>query len=161
MVTYIIHLIIAGVLTYFSVDKLTWLPDKAASYFAAFAGWYIVLWLLSYFYDRRHFRKTPFVVLLAVFFLKELLVASLKIAFDVITPKYLFKPAVLALPLEARSDIEITILANLITLTPGTLSIDISEDRTILYVHSLYGDRETVKENIKNGFEKKLLKITR
>jgi multicomponent Na+:H+ antiporter subunit E len=86
------------------------------------------------------------------------------VAYDIITPHYFMKPAVMAFPLEAKTDMEITILANLITLTPGTLSIDVSDDKKILYVHAIYikdGDLEGLKNEIKNGFEKKLLEITR
>jgi len=73
-------------------------------------------------------------------------------------------PAVVAVPLDAETDFEITLLANFITLTPGTLSIDVSKDRKTLYVHEVYvegGDTDKVRNQIKNGFEKKILKITR
>jgi multicomponent Na+:H+ antiporter subunit E len=56
------------------------------------------------------------------------------------------------------------LLANLISLTPGSLTIDVSEDRKILYFHSMYvenNDLEALKQEIKNGFEKKILDITR
>jgi multicomponent Na+:H+ antiporter subunit E len=74
------------------------------------------------------------------------------------------KPSVLALPLDAESDLEITILASLISLTPGTLSIDVTDDRKILYVHAMYttnGDMDILKKEIKQGFERRILEITR
>ena len=58
---------------------------------------------------------------------------------------------VIAIPLEARTDAEIVLLANLITLTPGTLSLDISADRKVLYVHAMYidgGDLDQARQQI-------------
>jgi len=53
-------------------------------------------------------------------------------------------------------------LANLITLTPGTLSLDVSDDRKVLYVHAMYiNDREQFVQSIKQGFERRLLEILR
>ncbi len=75
---------------------------------------------------------------LFLFYLKELGRASLKVTYDALTPTHHMKPGVIAYPMKAKSDIEITLLANFITLTPGSLSIDISEDRSILYIHETY-----------------------
>jgi multicomponent Na+:H+ antiporter subunit E len=72
------------------------------------------------------------------------------------------KPGIVKIPLTANTDLEITLLANLISLTPGTLSLDVSDDRKVLYVHAMYvKDREQFILGIKNGFEKKLLEIIR
>lgn len=48
------------------------------------------------------------------------------------------KPGVIALPLSARTEMEITLVANLISLTPGTLSLDVSDDRKVLYIHAMF-----------------------
>ena len=83
-------------------------------------------------------------------------------AYDVVTPTFYMTPGIVSVPLDVTTDLEITILANVISLTPGTLSLDVSDDRKVLYVHSMYiKDREDFIKSIKNGFEKKLLNITR
>ncbi len=93
---------------------------------------------------------------------EELIVANLKVAFDIITPKDYMEPGIVAVPLDAETDMEITLLANLITLTPGTLSLDVSKDRKILYIHTLYlDDAEKFRAEIKNGMEKRLLEVLR
>lgn len=61
------------------------------------------------------------------YFLWQLLLSNLRVAYDVITPRLYMRPGILAVPLDAEIDLEITLLANLITLTPGTLSLDVSE----------------------------------
>ena len=99
---------------------------------------------------------------LAAYFLWELLVANARVAYDIVTPTYYMRPAVVAIPLDARTDAEITLLANLISLTPGTLSLDVSADRRTLYVHGMFvRDRESFVRSIKQGFERRLLEVMR
>ncbi len=71
-------------------------------------------------------------------------------------------PGVVAIPLDARTDLEITLLANLITLTPGSVSLDLSEDKRVLYVHAMYidgGDIEAYRRSIKEGLERRVLEL--
>lgn len=73
-------------------------------------------------------------------------------------------PGVVAIPLDARTDLEITLLANLITLTPGSVALDLSEDRSVLYVHAMYidgGDVEAYRRSIKEGLERRVLELLR
>jgi multicomponent Na+:H+ antiporter subunit E len=71
-------------------------------------------------------------------------------------------PGIIAFPLDAKSDLEITLFANLLTLTPGTLSLDVSSDKKILYVHALYvKDADSFRSELKNGLEKRLLEVLR
>jgi multicomponent Na+:H+ antiporter subunit E len=97
-----------------------------------------------------------------MFFLRELVTANLRIAFDVATPRLHISPAIVAIPLDVETDTEITLLANLITLTPGTLSMDISDDRKVLYVHAMYvSDPDALRKEIKEGFERRVLEVLR
>jgi multicomponent Na+:H+ antiporter subunit E len=99
---------------------------------------------------------------LLIYFVWELLVANVRVAYDVVTPNYRMRPAVVAIPLDASTDLEITILANLISLTPGTLSLDVSADRRTLFVHGMFvRDRDSFVRSIKNGFERRLLEVMR
>ena len=127
-----------------------------------------VLGFLVLFFSRRvvgspnYFVKVRQVVGLILFFIWELVLANLRVAYDVLTPRHLMRPGVIAIPLEAKTDIEITILSNLITLTPGTLSLDVSADRRVLYIHAMYiGDIDDVRRKIKNGFERRVLEVLR
>ncbi len=112
--------------------------------------------------DDRYFTMTFKLVGFVFFFLYELLKANIQVAFDVITPRFYMTPGIVCVPLDAKTDIEITLLANLISLTPGTLSLDVSSDKRSLYVHSMYiKDKASFISGIKNGFEKRLLSILR
>jgi len=124
-----------------------------------------ILWILSGAGEKRnlkYFKIVPRVISFILFFIWELTKANIQVAYEVITPKFNMKPGIVALPLDAKTDFEITLLANLITLTPGTLALDVSSDRSVLYVHGMYvEDRKEFIEDIKQGFEKRLLEILR
>lgn len=97
-----------------------------------------------------------------LFFLKEVMIANLRVAHDVLTPTFYMRPRVLALPLDALTDIEITLLANLISLTPGTLSLDVSSDQRVLYVHAMYAaDAGAARREMKDGLERRMLRLLR
>ena len=93
-------------------------------------------------------------------FLYELVKANLEVAYEVITPRLNVTPGIIMVPLDVKSDIGITVLANMISLTPGTLSIDVSNDKKVLFVHAMYlKDREKFIRGIKDGFERRILEV--
>lgn len=101
-------------------------------------------------------------ITLSVYFWGELILSNVRIARDVLRPVKYLSPGVLAVPLDVTTDVEITLLSNLITLTPGTIGLDVSEDRKVLYIHAMHvADGERVKHGIKQGFERRIWEITR
>lgn len=99
--------------------------------------------------------------LLRLFF-KELAMSAYRVAVVVFSPRLDVKPGIFAFPLTVDRDFEITLLANLITLTPGTLSVDVSADRKTLYVHALdCSDPDAARRDIADGFERKILEAFR
>jgi multicomponent Na+:H+ antiporter subunit E len=102
------------------------------------------------------------VIRLFLYFLWELVLSNLRVAYEVLTPGLHFRPGIIAIPMEAKTDAEITLLANMITLTPGSLSLDISQDRKTLYLYIMdIKDVEEARRSIKEGFERRLLAVTR
>jgi multicomponent Na+:H+ antiporter subunit E len=109
-----------------------------------------------------YFRKLPQLIRLAGFVLYELVLSSLRIAWDVVTPRAFRDPGIVAVPLDAESDLEIAVVANLVTLTPGTLSLEVSEHPRVLYVHSMFArDPDAVRSGIKRRFEAPVLELLR
>lgn len=99
---------------------------------------------------------------LLLLFLKELALSAYRVAVMVFSPRLDLKPGIFAFPLTVDRDFEITLLANLITLTPGTLSVDVSEDRKTLYVHAVdCSDPEATRRDIAEGFERKIMEAFR
>lgn len=100
------------------------------------------------------------VVSLTLLFVYELFISAIRVAVLVMRPDMhaRLKPGIVAFPLTVETDAQITLLANLITLTPGTLSVDVSDDRKVLYVHAVtVDDREALIADIAGGFEKKIM----
>lgn len=77
-------------------------------------------------------------VWLFFFFHYELVTSSLKVLWDIITPGQSNKPGFVSMPLTASTPLEIFFTANLISLTPGTLSIALSDDHKTLQIHAMF-----------------------
>jgi multicomponent Na+:H+ antiporter subunit E len=94
---------------------------------------------------------------LAAYFLWELVVANLRLALDVIAPRYRMTPGIIAVPLDATRDGEILLLSMLINTTPGSVALDVSPDRKTLYVHVMYMTTpDAARKEIKDGFERRV-----
>jgi multicomponent Na+:H+ antiporter subunit E len=119
---------------------------------------YIALWLPSRMWGEvKYFRRLWLILRLIGVFLYELAVSGFTVAKMVMTPGLNFRSGIIAIPLNTRNDFEITLFANLISLTPGTLSIDVSADRRTLYVHVMATeDPEADKNSMKQAFEQNI-----
>lgn len=84
-------------------------------------------------------RATPYAILYIVAFLTEMVRANFDVAYRVIRPSMPIDPAVVYLPLRVQRPVAIATIANSITLTPGTLTMDYDEEANALYVHAIYG----------------------
>lgn len=123
---------------------------------------YFALWLSQPLIgvDRFYFIRVFRVIRLALYFLWELLLSSLRVAWDVIRPFPANNPKIIEVPLDVQSDFEILLVTNLISLTPGTLSVDVTQDRTTLYVHHMFADDpEAEVAALKNGMERMVLEV--
>ena len=111
---------------------------------------------------RRRFRlgKVPKALGLLLYFLKEILLSNAAVARSLLSPVSSLTPGIVAVPLDLKSDAGITVLANLITLTPGTLSLDVSPDRKTLFVHALHvEDPDAFRREVKEGFERRVKEV--
>lgn len=100
--------------------------------------------------------------LLLSYFLRELLIANILMAYYVLSPLSRIRPAIVDVPLAPMSDAELALLANLITLTPGTLSVDVAPDKSTLYVHALrVHDVQQFRRDIQVGFQRRVLEALR
>ena len=108
-------------------------------------------------------RRVRRVASLAVLFLYELVMSAIRVFRLVLTPDLsTLQPGFIAYPLTVDRDFEISLLANLITLTPGTLSVDVSDNRRTLYIHAIHvPDPDAMREDIATGFERKIMEAFR
>ncbi|MFC4022718.1 Na+/H+ antiporter subunit E [Oceanobacillus longus] len=99
---------------------------------------------------------------LILVFLREMVMSNIEMIKYIYSPRPIREPGIFEYPLELKTDWEITILSSLISLTPGTLSIAISEDKSKLYIHAM--NIENVDDeirSIKETFEKGIMEVTR
>ncbi|WP_267642811.1 Na+/H+ antiporter subunit E [Haloarchaeobius amylolyticus] len=83
-------------------------------------------------------------------FVWELITANYDVAKRVLSPSMPIHPDVIEVPLRVETDVAVTTIANSITLTPGTLTMDYDEDRNALYVHAIAArDEESIVEPIR------------
>jgi multicomponent Na+:H+ antiporter subunit E len=135
----------------------------ASGYVAGFAVGFLVLAACApLFGPTRYFVRLVRALDLALFFLVELVLSTIRVSWDVLTPTHRSRPGVVAVPLEPASDLEIALLATLVTLTPGTLALELADDRRTLYVHVMFLDEpEALRAEIKGKLERRVLEVTR
>lgn len=123
----------------------------------------VALWIVRNEMNARgYLQRLGRVLSLLLLFFRELALSAWKVALLVTRPKMDLQPGIFAFPLTVDRDFEITLLANLITLTPGTMSVDVSQDRKLLYVHAIdCSDVEATKREIAEGFERKIMEAFR
>ncbi len=134
-----------------------------ANLLIGFAVGYLTLWVMQpLFPASRYCQKFVGVSKLALFFLWELLVSSVKVAWSVVIPLKHSKPGIISVPLDVQTDTEITVLGNLISLTPGSLSLDVSDDRKHLIVHAMFIENpDDFRREIKRGMEHRVREALR
>jgi multicomponent Na+:H+ antiporter subunit E len=105
----------------------------------------------------RYFQRVGYIVRLFYVFVYELIISGVAVARRVFEPQLSFRSGILAIPLDTRNDFEVMLFANMISLTPGTLSLDVSDDRKTLYVHTLNcTDLAAEKQSMKDAFERNI-----
>jgi multicomponent Na+:H+ antiporter subunit E len=112
--------------------------------------------------ETKYFRRVFQILSFLLFFSKEMIAANVRMAYYTLAPLSRMRPGIVVVPIDGMSNLEITILANLITLTPGTLSLDVSDDHTQLMVHCMDAEHpEKIVEEIRHGFQRRLMELMR
>jgi multicomponent Na+:H+ antiporter subunit E len=94
------------------------------------------------------------------FYAWEVVLSNVRVAVDVLTPRHRMKPAVVGIPLGHLTDTQLVVLASLVTMTPGTISLDVSADRKTLYVHAMYVDNvEEFRREIEREFVSRVREV--
>ncbi|SEP91581.1 Na+/H+ antiporter subunit E [Piscibacillus halophilus] len=140
--------------------------NESYNFLTFFTGYLIgmaLLFFLRRFVPDAYYLERAWKILsLIILFIKELILSTWNIVKLAYQPKLDVQPGIFALPTELKSNWEITLLANLISLTPGTLSVSVSEDYTTIYIHAMdMPDVEEEINEIKNSFERAIMEVTR
>ncbi|PGT89280.1 MULTISPECIES: Na+/H+ antiporter subunit E [Bacillaceae] len=123
----------------------------------------LILFVLRRFFQHRFYLYNVIAIIkLLYIFLVELVKSNVSVLKVILSPKLNLRPGIFSLETELEKEWEITILSNLITLTPGTLVLEVSEDNKTLYIHAMdIDDVEQAKLDIKNTFEKAIKEVSR
>ncbi|MFE8702383.1 Na+/H+ antiporter subunit E [Cytobacillus sp. FJAT-54145] len=127
-----------------------------------FFGLLIIFTFRRFFHSRFYLLRVIAVLNLILIFIKELLLSNIAVLKVILKPKLDIRPGIFALQTDLKEEWEITVLANLITLTPGTLVVDVSHDNKTLYIHAMdLEDAQEAIDSIKTTFEKAIMEVSR
>lgn len=124
---------------------------------------FFILWLMNRNEaDRRYFNRVSKIVGFLLFYSWEMIRSNLQVAYDVLTPKFFMQPGIVKFPMSATTDFEINMLSTMVALTPGTIAIDVSKDKKVLYIYVMYlKDKEKFIKQLKEVGERRLLEVLR
>ena len=125
-------------------------------------GMLALIAMRRFFNSRLYLLRVWAIVKLCVLFLKELILANIAVLKVVLKPKLDMQPAFFKYETALTQDWELTLLSSLITLTPGTVVVHISDDNKYLYVHAIdAADVEGTIDSIRDSFERAILEVSR
>ena len=145
---------------------LTWMflttSATGSSFIIGYLLGAIILYLLRRFFDTPFYlRKVVSVVKLILIFSRELIIANLDVFKTILRPKLELTPGIFTYETSLKKDWEITLLSIMITLTPGTLVMDISPDNKTLYIHALnIREINEMIDGIRNSFEQVIKEVS-
>ena len=97
------------------------------------------------------FKKIANLFWFIMLYLFRLIKSNINVAYDILTPKFRMTPGIIKIPVEVDTNPQLLALVNLVTMTPGTLTLDLSTDKKYIYIHAMYmKDREAFHKDIKN-----------
>lgn len=149
------------------IIAVLWMFLSESYDFISFLTGFIIGALLLFFLRRFipgsfYLKRAWKIIKLILLFIKELIASNIDIVKWVYKPQQNYKPGIFALPTSLKSDWEVTILTSLISLTPGTLSVAVSDNNKIIYIHAMdIDDKEQAIQEIKESFEKAIMEVTR
>ncbi|MGY4690392.1 Na+/H+ antiporter subunit E [Salibacterium sp. K-3] len=147
--------------------SLIWMFMNDAWTFASFISGYVIglavlFFLRGFFPQKFYFSGLYAIVKLLLIFLKELILSALEVVGQILQPKLKIQPGIFAMDIDLHKNWEVTVLSCLITLTPGTLVVDISPDNRTLFIHAMHlPDIEKAKKDIRDSFEKAIQEVSR
>lgn len=125
-------------------------------------GLLLIIMTRRFFTERLYIWRLWATFKLVLLFFKELILSNISVLQVILRPKLNLQPMIFALPTDLEHDWEITLLSSLITLTPGTMVLYVSDDQRTLYIHAIdVDDVDDAIDSIKNTFEKAIKEVSR
>jgi len=126
----------------------------------ALLGWSIPLLVKDFLFEVPRLRRPLRLLGYLGRVLADIVVANLHVAKLVLGPKSRLRPAFIEIPMALENEFLLTVLTSIVSLTPGTVSASLSQDRRTLLVHALdAADPAALAEQVKRRYEAPLLEI--
>ncbi|TVQ56079.1 MAG: monovalent cation/H+ antiporter subunit E [Rhodobacteraceae bacterium] len=134
---------------------------SAGTLFLGYVAGFGALYAFSEIYgETQYFRRTRATFGLMLFFIQDLVKSSVQVASAVLFANHRGRNRFVEMPLDVESDFGVMLTANLITLTPGTLSVDFDPDRRVLLIHAMFADDpEDVARGLKQEVERRVIEV--
>jgi multicomponent Na+:H+ antiporter subunit E len=109
---------------------------------------------------RKYFTLLPKLTYFVLFLIWKIILSNITTVKESLYSKSKLEPAIVRVPLTLKDDFHISTFANLVSLTPGTMVMDISDDKKVMYVHVMHlEDRDKFIQEVKKDFENKLIEL--
>lgn len=126
----------------------------------AFLGWAIALLTRMFWIDARPVAHPIKLLRFLLLVLLDIVRANIEVAQRILGPQASLRPGFVVVPLELRDELALIMLASIISLTPGTVSADLSDDRRRLLLHCLdVADPAALVAEVKARYEAPLLEV--
>ena len=136
---------------------------KFTTFFAGFlVGIGIIFFMHRFFGTQFYLRRVYSTIKLLLIFIRELTQSSVIVLKQILSPKLKIKPGIFKYETVLKSDVEVTMLSLLLTLTPGSVVMEVSPEGNVLYIHAM--DVEESKDALLSqlgNFEKAIMEVTR
>ena len=136
---------------------------KFTTFFAGYLVGIGIIFLMHRFFGTRFYlRRVVATIKLLFIFISELTMSSVLVLKQILSPRLKIRPGIFKYETVLRSDLEVTMISLLLTLTPGSVVMEVMEEGKVLYVHAMdvENERDTILSQLKN-FEKAIMEVTR
>lgn len=136
---------------------------NVTTFFAGFlVGMFIIFLMHRFFGTRFYLRRVYAVIKLLFIFISELTQSSILVLKQILSPRLKIQPGIFRYETVLRSDIELTMISLLLTLTPGSVVMEVMPEESVLFVHAMdvENERDAILSQLKN-FEKAIMEVTR
>lgn len=134
-----------------------------STFFAGYLVGAVIVFLMHRFFGEQYYLKRFYALIkLIIIFNSELLQSSVIVLKQILSPKITFKPGIFKYETQLRGEWEVPALALLLTLTPGSVVMEVTPEGNMFYIHAM--DVEESKENLLRSlakFEKAIMEVTR
>ncbi len=136
---------------------------RLPTFFMGFLVGILIIFLTHRFFGTQFYMRRLYACFKLLFiFISELIQSSVLVLKQILSPRLKIQPGIFRYETVLRSDLEITMISLLLTLTPGSVVMEVMPEESVLFVHAMdvEKERDAILNQLKN-FEKAIMEVTR